>query len=103
MALEAGTLGCPQCGAPAATEATRCEHCGARLATVACPSCFGLIFLGAIFCAHCGAKVERKEMEAQTQCFCPRCRQALAAIAVGTSNLNECGKCEGIWLDKDTV
>ena len=59
--MEAQTLNCPMCGAAASSEATQCEHCGARLATVACPSCFGMIFQGAKFCSHCGAKVDRAD------------------------------------------
>jgi Zn-finger nucleic acid-binding protein len=90
------------CGAPAANNATQCEHCGARLATVACPSCFGLIFLGAKFCSHCGASVERVETDPKAILSCPRCRQAMEAIAVGGANLSECAKCEGLWVDNQT-
>jgi Zn-finger nucleic acid-binding protein len=99
MPTEAGTLDCPMCGAPASPDATRCEHCGARLATVACPSCFGLIFQGAKFCSHCGAKVERVEVATATPRRCPRCREPMGAITVGNTNLLECGKCEGVWAD----
>jgi len=87
------------CGASAATEATRCEHCGARLATVACPSCFGMIFLGAKFCSHCGAKVDREEMPADARQLCPRCRVNMDAVVIGNTNLRECPRCEGIWAD----
>jgi Zn-finger nucleic acid-binding protein len=93
------TLKCPMCGAPASTEATRCDHCGARLATVACPSCFGLMFLGAKFCSHCGAKAERTEVAADAPLPCPRCRVKMSAVAIGGANLLECPRCEGIWAD----
>jgi Zn-finger nucleic acid-binding protein len=99
MPAEAETLNCPMCGAPATTDATQCEHCGARLATVACPSCFGLIFLGAKFCSHCGAKVTRVETDAKIEELCPRCKIDLQAIKVGKTNLRECPKCEGLWVD----
>ena len=87
------------CGAPAASDASRCEHCGARLATVACPSCFGMIFLGAKFCSHCGARVDRTEVNTGAPLLCPRCRVDMNAIVVGNTNLNECPRCEGIWAD----
>jgi len=45
----AETLNCPMCGAAAPSDATSCEHCGARLATGACPSCFGMMFVGEKF------------------------------------------------------
>ena len=92
------------CGAAAASEATRCEHCGARLATVACPSCFGMMFLGQQFCPHCGAKADRKDPSASAPVeLCPRCKTNLDAVVVGSSNVRECPKCEGIWTDTDTL
>ena len=100
--MDAATLNCPMCGAPCASDATRCEHCQARLATVACPSCFGLIFLGSKFCPHCGAAVERTESAEPVAMSCPRCRVALNAITLGTTNVDECPKCEGLWVGVST-
>jgi Zn-finger nucleic acid-binding protein len=87
------------CGAPASSDATHCEHCGARLATVACPSCFGMIFVGAKFCSHCGARADRTEMAATAPQLCPRCRLEMKAVVIGNTNLRECPQCEGIWAD----
>ena len=87
------------CGASASTESTRCEHCGARLATVACPSCFGMMFVGAKFCSHCGARADRAETLADATQLCPRCRTSLEAVVIGGSNLHECPRCEGIWMN----
>jgi len=101
--MAAQTLNCPMCGAPASTDATHCEHCGARLATVACPSCFGMMFVGEKFCSHCGAKVAPTEASATTSELCPRCREPLNAVVIGTSSLRECPRCEGIWADADTL
>jgi Zn-finger nucleic acid-binding protein len=97
--MQAETLNCPMCGAPASTDATRCEHCGARLATVACPSCFGMMFVGAKFCSHCGAPAARAEVAGAAPQLCPRCRTELEAVAIGSTSLRECPKCEGIWAD----
>lgn len=101
--MQAETLNCPMCGAPAASDATACEHCGARLATVACPSCFGMIFEGAKFCSHCGAKVERVQAATDAARPCPRCRVNLGAALIGNTRLLECAKCEGLWVDADTL
>ena len=101
MAMEAGTLNCPMCGAPSASDATQCAHCGARLATVACPSCFGMIFTGSKFCQHCGAKIDRVEEHA-TPRPCPRCHSALTAVSLGQTKVHECPKCEGLWIDTET-
>lgn len=100
--MEAGTLNCPMCGAPAASDAALCAHCGARLATVACPSCFGMIFAGSKFCQHCGAKVERTGEDESTPRPCPRCHTALDAVALGATKVHECRKCEGLWIDTET-
>jgi Zn-finger nucleic acid-binding protein len=102
--MEAQTLNCPMCGAAAASDASRCEHCGARLASVACPSCFGMMFVGQEFCPHCGAKADRKDSSAATTTeLCPRCKVNLEAVVIGASHVRECAQCEGIWMDTETL
>src|SRR5208282_4603355 len=92
------------CGAAATSDATLCEHCGARLATVACPSCFGMMFIGQQFCPHCGAKADRKDSATPGKPeLCPRCNSNLEAVVIGTSNVRECPHCEGIWTDTETL
>jgi len=91
------------CGAPASSEATCCEHCGARLATVACPSCFGMIFVGAKFCSHCGARADRTEAEGAVSQPCPRCRAKMNGVVIGGVNLRECPRCEGIWAEASSL
>ncbi len=100
--MEASTLNCPMCGAPCASAATACEHCGARLATVACPSCFGMIFNGSKFCQHCGTKIERTEENDATPRPCPRCREPLTAVVLGSTKALECAHCSGLWIDTET-
>ncbi len=101
--MPAETLNCPMCGAPASTNATLCEHCGARLATVACPSCFGMMFIGAKFCSHCGARADRTEINAPAPQLCPRCRVDMSAVVIGGNNLRECPRCEGIWAEASSL
>src|SRR4051812_13434218 len=97
---EASTLNCPMCGAPTRSDASNCEHCGARLATVACPSCFGMIFQGSRFCPLCGARADREVVE-QSNLPCPRCDgNFLTKITLGKAILCECSSCEGLWVDK---
>jgi len=91
------------CGASASSEATRCEHCGARLATVACPSCFGMLFVGAKFCSHCGAPADRTELKPTKRQLCPRCQIDMNVAVVGRVELRECPKCDGIWADADSL
>jgi Zn-finger nucleic acid-binding protein len=103
MANTPETMNCPTCGAPVASDATQCEHCGSRLAVVACPSCFGMVFAGAKFCSHCGAALARTEVDMASKELCPRCRGFMQAVVIGTTPLRECPKCEGIWADTDSL
>lgn len=96
--MDAGTLRCPGCGAPAGADLLRCPHCASRLATVACPSCFGMVFRGTRHCPHCGARAQREERGEPAALSCPECRAELAALEVGGTRLAECGACSGLWL-----
>ncbi len=100
--MDAATLNCPMCGAAARSNATRCEHCQARLATVACPACFGMLFLGAKYCPHCGEKAARTTAEHPQPRQCPGCHTDLQAIALGRSTIHECPQCTGLWVDVET-
>src|SRR5437763_16872400 len=100
--MQARTLNCPMCGAAAETESTQCRYCGLRLATVACPSCFGMIFDGTKFCPHCGARAVRTEEVEAKELRCPRCPDEMRLITVGSSRLQECPSCEGLWVDVES-
>lgn len=95
-------MNCPMCGASASTESSKCSHCGARLATIACPACFGMMFLGAKFCSHCGAAASRQEEE-PSGLKCPRCHEPLRQTLIGDASMQECPKCEGLWVDTETL
>jgi Zn-finger nucleic acid-binding protein len=102
--MQAATLECPTCGAPALSDATFCAYCKSRLATVACPSCFGMIFSGTRFCPHCGAGAERARAgdPAQAARKCPRCRVEMETLTIGDAPVGECPRCSGLWLDAAT-
>jgi Zn-finger nucleic acid-binding protein len=101
--MAAKTLNCPMCGAAAAREATRCEHCSSKLATIACPSCFGMVFLGAKFCSHCGSSIARQEVNPSQSAPCPLCKVETTAVRLGDNHVRECLKCEGLWVDSETT
>jgi Zn-finger nucleic acid-binding protein len=101
--MPAETLRCPSCGAAVSSAATRCDFCKATLATVTCPSCFGVMFAGAKFCSHCGAKGNRIDAPGAEASRCPRCQVAMSSVTVGAASLLECARCEGIWVDVDTL
>lgn len=35
--------------------------------------------------------------------FCPRCKVELGAVLIGKTQLMECPKCEGLWVDADSL
>lgn len=100
--LNAETLNCPTCGAAALTDATHCSFCDARLATIACPRCFAMMFVGSKHCSRCGAKATKAEKLDAASRRCPRCRVVMEAIAVGSARLQECARCDGMWVDVES-
>lgn len=101
--MNAETLNCPTCGAAASSDATRCQFCDARLATVACPRCFAMMFAGSLHCSRCGAKAERTQSTVDVPLRrCPRCRLEMESVAVGSASLRECARCGGLWVDVES-
>lgn len=97
--MEAGTLICPQCGAPVSETSTQCDHCHAVLQTVACPHCMGMMFVGTKFCPHCGTRAVAVQQGAGSSRPCPRCHVPLADVQVAKTPLEECTRCGGLWID----
>ena len=101
--MNAATFNCPSCGAAISKDSTQCQYCRSLLQTVACPSCFGLMFLGSKFCPHCGARGEATRGATDGRAHaCPRCKVGLGPVAVGGTQLEECGRCGGLWVGADT-
>jgi Zn-finger nucleic acid-binding protein len=97
------TARCPGCGAPAAANSARCEYCGSALATVTCPSCFAPMFVGSRFCTRCGAEVKRADLDDGEALPCPRCKEDLHAIGLGSTAVHECSACGGLWVDPESL
>lgn len=70
---------------------------------MACPACFGMIFRGAKFCSHCGSRSDRSEFSSKLTRLCPRCQTNTAVTVVGTVDLRECSRCDGIWADAEAL
>jgi len=97
--MQADTLNCPNCGASSSSNAPLCQFCGSRLATVACPSCFAMMFLGSKHCQRCGAAAAVPEVKDAKDRKCPRCKNELILVTVGSTAVLECERCFGLWLD----
>ena len=92
------SLNCPNCGAPAAPDATQCGYCGSRLAVVACPSCFGSMFVGAQFCPHCGTKIAAPDSVEGESLKCPGCSGDMHPVKLGATPMHQCDQCGSAWL-----
>lgn len=96
-------LRCPGCGAPASSDAARCEYCGSSLATMTCGACYAPMFVGSRFCAACGAEVVRATVKSDGDMRCPRCGDPLQGLRLAAATARECTGCGGLWLDPDTL
>ena len=47
--------------------------------------------------------MDRTEAAASAKLQCPRCRCALNAVKLASTELMECPKCEGIWANAETL
>jgi Zn-finger nucleic acid-binding protein len=92
---------CPGCGAGVSPDVIACGYCQLTLATLACPGCFARMVLGCKHCPHCGVLVAPLQGEA-SGAPCPACKHELHAAEIGTSKVNECDTCGGIWINVDT-
>ena len=97
--MQADTLNCPNCGASSSSNAPLCQFCGSRLATVACPTCFAMMFLGSKHCQRCGAAAAVPEVKDAKDRKCPRCKNEMMLVTVGSTAVLECERCFGLWLD----
>jgi Zn-finger nucleic acid-binding protein len=96
----AGVLRCPECGAAVPPEQPLCHYCNAQLMTVSCPSCLGTLFRGTRFCPHCGKPAQAaRTADVQGERRCPRCHVALVPRELGPTQIGECPRCAGTWLD----
>lgn len=56
------------------------------------------MFEEAVFCTKCGARRARTEPAAAGG-RCPKCRNTLQQVTIGSASLLECPACDGVWLD----
>jgi Zn-finger nucleic acid-binding protein len=99
----AGLLACPQCGAGVAPSSSSCAYCSAELLLKTCPRCVARVFHGHKHCPECGAGLEQAATGQLTQLPCPRCDKPLLARRVGDVVVDECGGCQGLFLDDVAV
>ena len=58
-----------------------------------------MMFLGSKHCPRCGETAVVPESVDIAARSCPRCLIEMKSIVVGATRLNECSRCEGLWVD----
>ncbi len=108
---QAGLLRCPHCGAGVGPMSSSCIHCNHALLLKACPRCLTRVFHGHEHCPTCGTVLFRPAQAGGTDGGhhpddaphgsgpCPRCETMLEPRLVGDIVIDECGKCQGVFLD----
>ena len=61
------------------------------------------MFAGSRFCARCGAENKRTQLDDDTPLSCPRCKDEMAAIGLGSTSVHECHNCGGLWIDPESL
>jgi Zn-finger nucleic acid-binding protein len=61
------------------------------------------MFAGSRFCARCGAEATREHVEEDKALQCPRCREDMQALRLGSVIARECAQCGGLWLDPESL
>jgi Zn-finger nucleic acid-binding protein len=97
--MEAQIVRCGSCGAPIPAEAVQCPYCHCQVASVACPKCLGMVSLSAKHCPRCGTAVDLQE-HGPAGLKCPECKEALVLASVGGTDLSQCHRCGGVWLNQ---
>jgi Zn-finger nucleic acid-binding protein len=100
---QAGALACPHCGAGVVLGDTKCAYCATELLLKACPRCLQRVFAGHKHCPECGAELALAESTGITDLLCPRCDHNLHARLIGDIVIDECGTCNGLFLDHVAV
>src|SRR5262249_8096378 len=99
---EARVYLCPNCGAPSAERARRCDHCSAPIATLRCARCFGMNVPDARHCWGCGAELGLEAWgphQTTSERRCPDCRVSLEAFADPDGALLDCAHCGGQFVE----
>lgn len=95
---------CSSCGALANEADEQCGYCGAEVVhledrgSLICPECFARNADDARFCLACGIGFEPEAVQGQrSELECPVCERNMSTRIVAGVEVQECGKCHGLW------
>ncbi len=96
---------CGSCGAQVAADGESCSYCGSeiirdtRKLSLICPECYGRNAENSRYCTACGVEFRPESLEDEGhELPCPCCGCLMPVRSVGGVGINECPKCNGIWV-----
>ncbi len=103
--VDAESRRCGACGALVGEDARDCEYCGSALRvdprklSLICPECFARNADDSRFCTACGVGFDPEPVIAEgRELPCPACTLLMPPRQFLGISINECGKCNGIWI-----
>jgi Zn-finger nucleic acid-binding protein len=107
-AVDAEVRRCGSCGALVVREASACGYCGSaiehdpRRLSLICPECYARCADDARFCTACGVAFRPEPVRAEGhELPCPACSALMPPRSVAGVPVNECGRCNGLWVAGD--
>ena len=95
---------CGACGAQVEAVAESCGYCGSEIVregelSLICPECFARNEDGSRFCTACGVAFRPEPLCVDGhELPCPACDATMPPGQVAGIGLNECPKCNGLWV-----
>jgi Zn-finger nucleic acid-binding protein len=108
-AVDAQIHRCGSCGALVTPDSESCEYCGSAIArdpvtlSLICPECYARSAEDSRFCTACGVAFRPEQVRVEGfELPCPICAVLMHARQVGGVGLNECTRCNGLWVPDES-
>lgn len=104
---DARILRCGSCGAQVQEQAQACSWCGSEIVrkgdlSLICPECFARNAQASRFCTACGVGFRPEPLCVDGhELPCPACDARMPPRQVAGVGLNECPRCNGLWVPGD--
>lgn len=107
--VEAIVHRCGSCGAQLGADASSCGYCGSEICrdaaklSLICPECFARNEENTRYCTACGVSFSPEQVAVDLpELPCPVCTGLMPVRSVAGIGMNECPKCNGIWVPENT-
>jgi Zn-finger nucleic acid-binding protein len=109
-AVDATIHRCGSCGAIVAADAESCSYCSSAIVrdpgklSLICPECYARCAEDARFCTACGVAFRPEPIHLDGfELPCPVCDLLMPPHQIGGVGINECTRCNGVWVGGDDL